>query len=143
MSETSERWVVIAVGNESYDGGDEWSGLKVFGPFASLDQADAFGKLLPHAGPEGFVWKVERLGRPPEITTAPLRPDADLFHILMCITSVYEDVASGKSRGAGGHFYADGKGTLHAVTIPVEFLERLAAVLGRPVHGRTYDDRNA
>jgi hypothetical protein len=53
------------------------------------------------------------------------------------IVDVYELVASGKSGGRGGTFYADGKGTLCAVHIDVEILEHLAKFMGRKIYPRT------
>jgi hypothetical protein len=57
------------------------------------------------------------------------------------ILNRYDDVATGDSRGANGCFYADGKGTLNAVNIDVEDLERLAKAVGRKVHPRDWDYR--
>lgn len=50
------------------------------------------------------------------------------------ITDKYNLVASGESRGAGGCFYADGKGTLNAVQIDVEHLEELARKILQRTH---------
>lgn len=46
------------------------------------------------------------------------------------ILEVYTMVASGHTQGSGGSYYADGKGTLHHVNIPVELLEELAREYG-------------
>lgn len=60
---------------------------------------------------------------------------------VVAILEFYEYVASGASRGASGSFYADGKGTLNGIDVPVDMIERLARAHGRTVYGRTSADR--
>lgn len=66
---------------------------------------------------------------------------SDLQLVAEEIYATYAAVASGQTDGGGGTFYADGKGTLNAVTLSVEVLEALAKALGKPVYGRTNADR--
>jgi hypothetical protein len=66
---------------------------------------------------------------------------AELNSAIGDILDVYDRVATGQS-GAGS-VYADGRGTLCAVHVPVEMLERLAQMMDRPVHGRTSAERDS
>ena len=59
------------------------------------------------------------------------------------ILDLYDEVATGETLGASGYFYADGKGTLNAVVVPVAMLEKLAKACGRKLHPRTRDYRKS
>jgi hypothetical protein len=59
------------------------------------------------------------------------------------IVDLYHAVASGASKGSRGSFYANGKGTLCSVHLPVELCEELAKALGREVMPRDSDFRKA
>ncbi len=69
--------------------------------------------------------------------------EGDVYAAVKTMLDRYEDVASGKTNGGFGCFYADGEATLHAVQIPVELLERLARACGRKVHPRTKEYRDS
>jgi hypothetical protein len=67
-------------------------------------------------------------------TKAPAEPDMEALKAVAGeIVDCYTRVASRETEGAGGLFYADGRGTLSDVMVSVGLLERLALALGRTV----------
>lgn len=72
-----------------------------------------------------------------------MQAQAELKLMAEAILDVYDAVATGASRGAGGCFFADGQATLNAVVVDVKLLEGLASALGRHVHPRTADYRKS
>lgn len=73
--------------------------------------------------------------------TAKLTDVDVLKAVALAIYENYRRVASGETLGAGGHFAANGRGTLTAVVVNVELMEDLAHALRKPVLGRDHDDR--
>lgn len=56
-----------------------------------------------------------------------------VFASIAPITDLLHRVESGQTEGASGQYYADGKGTLAGVIVPVELLRRLReAVMAVP-----------
>jgi hypothetical protein len=70
-----------------------------------------------------------------------VRAGNKMITAMVAMYLVYRQVATNETMGDGGFFYADGKATLHAVRMPVEYLESLAQALGLKVYGRTKESR--